>query len=337
MPRRASQKNAPNSKSIRGKYPLGSPVYRFIALSVPTDKPIEHIYKDFGHFGEVKFCVRLANSLQLTELGEYDPADECILASYQNTDMTAEKYNALVEVSELETLMKIKLSFSHQSSCITLKKYSSLCDQLIKQVHARKIFVFRLKKNIDEIKLNELMLCFGEIEAVRIVRNSNDYRSKGYGFVIYKDIRSRQASTACPGFQFEDKLIQWIPYRDDSTNPDKTVKRELQVEVEKSLGSSRLFLPIQQKIRYLDRQSTGVKVNSGSSQTRAELDGTEKQYFPQQSRRGGLPIPTHSVDHQYKFNRSRIISSAAVREYLARYSASGKPSEKPLIRIQKQL
>jgi RNA recognition motif-containing protein len=222
----------------------------------------------------------------------------------------------VVEVSELETISKIKSCRHMNYPCAVLVNFTLLCDQLIESVHSRKIFVFGLKKSIDEPKLVELFIKFGEIEAVRIVRNSNDFRSKGYGFVIYKDPKGRQAALRCEGIPYEDKFIQWIPYRDDSKSPERSLKQGSDDKSQQKMLVGDTCMGDQKKESFLERQSTGLKGESGSVGS-GQNSPSQLQYRQAPSK--SIWVPMHGdLDHQYKFNRSRIISSAAVREYFRR-------------------
>lgn len=52
------------------------------------------------------------------------------------------------------------------------------------------IFVARLPYEIDEIELQKQFVKFGEIEKIRIVRDKITNKSRGYGFIVFKDSES---------------------------------------------------------------------------------------------------------------------------------------------------
>ena len=291
-------------------------IHRFVVFGVKATTSLEYIYKHFSKFGEVKFCVKVPHHVQLSQLGEYTPADVKQFGTQVQRPAVDGEFHVLVEVSEHETILRIKDPRAVTYSCAVLAKSTPVCDSLIEDVHARKIFVFGLKKNIDEAMLFQLFSRFGDIEAVRIVRNSNDFRSKGYGFVIYKDSKSRALSLTHKGIPFEEKTIQWIPYRDDSKIGDKQTKLSKFPEEQAISRIETAPSPQMLKERDFQRQSTGLKQYSSSEESQVAYSN--------------VPYKTNllcgrnwtevqgEIDHQYKFNRSRIISSAAVRKYFAR-------------------
>lgn len=58
----------------------------------------------------------------------------------------------------------------------------------------RTIFVGRLPYEITEIELQKEFVRFGEIEKVRVVRNKSTNKSRGYGFILFKEeISARNA------------------------------------------------------------------------------------------------------------------------------------------------
>ncbi|SCU80009.1 LAFA_0B06986g1_1 [Lachancea sp. 'fantastica'] len=57
------------------------------------------------------------------------------------------------------------------------------------------IFVGRLPYSVTEVELQKLFVRFGEIDRVRVVRNRINNKSRGYGFVAFKNEHS--ARTAC--------------------------------------------------------------------------------------------------------------------------------------------
>ncbi|CEP60076.1 U1 snRNP complex subunit SNP1 LALA0_S01e02498g [Lachancea lanzarotensis] len=57
------------------------------------------------------------------------------------------------------------------------------------------IFVGRLPYSFTEVELQKLFVRFGEIDRVRVVRNRSNNKSRGYGFVAFKEEHS--ARTAC--------------------------------------------------------------------------------------------------------------------------------------------
>ncbi|SCU95836.1 LAME_0F13696g1_1 [Lachancea meyersii CBS 8951] len=59
----------------------------------------------------------------------------------------------------------------------------------------RTIFVGRLPYSVTEVELQKLFVRFGDIEKVRVVRNKMTNKSRGYGFVAFKEEHS--ARSAC--------------------------------------------------------------------------------------------------------------------------------------------
>ncbi len=55
-----------------------------------------------------------------------------------------------------------------------------------------KIYVGNLSYNVDDAKLNELFSPYGEIEEAVVIKDRMSGRSKGFGFVTFKDDESAQ-------------------------------------------------------------------------------------------------------------------------------------------------
>ncbi|AMD19985.1 HCL166Cp [Eremothecium sinecaudum] len=51
----------------------------------------------------------------------------------------------------------------------------------------RTVFVGRLPYEVDELELQKLLIKFGDIERVRVVRNKKTNQPRGYAFVLFKD------------------------------------------------------------------------------------------------------------------------------------------------------
>ncbi len=50
-----------------------------------------------------------------------------------------------------------------------------------------KVYVGNLPFNVDDGKLEEIFASFGEIEEATVIKNKFSGRSKGFGFVTFKD------------------------------------------------------------------------------------------------------------------------------------------------------
>ena len=55
-----------------------------------------------------------------------------------------------------------------------------------------KIYVGNLSYNVDDAKLTELFSPYGEIEEAVVIKDRMSGRSKGFGFVTFKDDESAQ-------------------------------------------------------------------------------------------------------------------------------------------------
>jgi len=53
-----------------------------------------------------------------------------------------------------------------------------------------KIYVGNLSFNIDDEKLREIFASYGEIEEANVIKNNFSGRSKGFGFVTFKNAES---------------------------------------------------------------------------------------------------------------------------------------------------
>lgn len=59
-----------------------------------------------------------------------------------------------------------------------------------------KIYVGNLPWSVDDAKLKELFAAFGEIEEANVIVNKFNNRSKGFGFVTFKDDESAKKAIA---------------------------------------------------------------------------------------------------------------------------------------------
>lgn len=50
-----------------------------------------------------------------------------------------------------------------------------------------KLYVGNLSYDVDDAKLNELFSKFGEVEEAKVIQDNYSGRSKGFGFVTFKD------------------------------------------------------------------------------------------------------------------------------------------------------
>ena len=59
-----------------------------------------------------------------------------------------------------------------------------------------KVYVGNLPFSVDDAKLNELFADFGEIEEANVIQNKFSGRSKGFGFVTFKDDEAAKKAIA---------------------------------------------------------------------------------------------------------------------------------------------
>jgi RNA recognition motif-containing protein len=315
------------------------PIYRFVAIGIPKNTTIAFLYKFFGQYGEVKFCVLIPHAQTIPKLGDLEetPKSPEIKADKNAATNASHIKNAsaLIEVTDQDTLDRVCARPVHINGqttiCKPLRNSTPCCEDLIQSVIDRKLFVFGLKKSVNEFILHKLFKKHGEIEATRVVRNSNDLRSKGFGFVIFKQSSSRAAALKVSSMIYERKLIKWAPYvdvrrqfmsvSDDEDGPYDSKKAwpssdgvfpmpPMSLKNSPQLFSMRRAdlksdpsfpqINLQKMLEHISDKTP----DSGSSHRRDHLKSVKRDFSP-----------------EYKFNRSRIISSAAVREYFRREMA----------------
>jgi RNA recognition motif-containing protein len=312
-------------------------VFRFVAVGIPKNTTISFLYKYFGQYGEVKFCVMIPSKQSLSAIGDLDDYPQS-LESRGNKNVTPNNLSniknssALIEVTDQDTLERVcsrPVYINGQTtSCRPLKTSSQYCEELIQSVIDRKLFIFGLKKSVNEYILHKLFKKHGEIEATRVVRNSNDLRSKGFGFVIFKDPTSRVAALKISSMIYERKLIKWAPYvdikkqfmsvSDDEGGPydNKRVWPSsdgiIPIPVVSLSSSPRISL---HKRNDLKSDPSFPQINLHKMLEHISDKGVESG---SSNRRDYLKSSNRDFPSEYKFNRSRIISSAAVREYFRR-------------------
>lgn len=93
-----------------------------------------------------------------------------------------------------------------------------------------KLYVGNLDFGIDDKKLNEIFSAFGEIEEAIVIQNKFSGRSKGFGFVTFKDAESAKKAIS----ELNDKEIEGRklkvnearPMEEKSSRPRKNFDRE---------------------------------------------------------------------------------------------------------------
>ena len=70
-----------------------------------------------------------------------------------------------------------------------------------------KVFVGGLNYNTTEESLNQLFAQFGSILSLRIVRNHETGRSRGFAFIIFDSEESAKASLSLDNSRFEGRVI----------------------------------------------------------------------------------------------------------------------------------
>ena len=253
------------------------------------------LYTYFSKFGEIKYCVMvpLDYNLKLPSLLDHE-------LPYLNYHGANRK--ALFQVVEKDVATLITQSYTVMNDT---RVYCSLVPQinqevtfLFDEVMTRKIFVFGLKKSVGEEFLRRYFGVYGAIENVRIVRHRKDSRSKGFGFVIFKNAQTRDLVLQSGPFKIHNKLVRCVPFdaQLDCINGEK--RASATTPNPKALSA--------------DLPTTSPK--SGSLHS-------SKQNLPEHVtmvQSEAQPLQAPELSHEYKFNRSRIISSVAAQNHFRR-------------------
>ncbi|KAH3663317.1 hypothetical protein OGAPHI_005307 [Ogataea philodendri] len=85
-----------------------------------------------------------------------------------------------------ELKLKIKAQQNKEHLQRSLVKWNPETDQNITGDPYKTVFVGRLDYKVNEIELRERFGQFGEIEQIRVVRDSSTGKSRGYAFILYK-------------------------------------------------------------------------------------------------------------------------------------------------------
>ena len=228
-------------------------------------------------------------------------------------------YNAIIEAGDnMQLEMLCSTQLVDVRSCHKLVQTSPLGEQLLREVKSRTLFVFGFKKHVTEVHLFELFEAhIGPVESARIVRNSSDNRSKGFGFVVLSHQRSIQRSLEIDCILLEGLVLKWSLFTEEGTQslqpraqPQEGFNKNTYSVVKQTKQSadfrySGTEFPIQKS-----NQLVAYKIAHGSKIIREHDNDSIRNPTPYE-----VPQVGYHADHQYKFNRSRIISSAAVREF----------------------
>jgi heterogeneous nuclear ribonucleoprotein A1/A3 len=74
----------------------------------------------------------------------------------------------------------------------------------------KKIFVHGLGSELTEQMLHEQFEKYGEVEEVNVVMDKHSNRSKGYGFVTFKDVASMMRALEYPEKQVNVSPVRWL-------------------------------------------------------------------------------------------------------------------------------
>jgi RNA recognition motif-containing protein len=71
----------------------------------------------------------------------------------------------------------------------------------------KQVYVGNLSYRVKEHHLREFFSCFGQIETLKIIKNHNSGRSKGYGFITFKKESYANSSLDNNGKDFEGRAL----------------------------------------------------------------------------------------------------------------------------------
>ena len=265
---------------------------------LPRQTNLSDLYIYFGQYGEVKLCTfleldpRKSSSCKIEVSNGYETStiDLCSVTVVQQcyTGKTA-----VVQILEYEAGASVLSSqnWMHGEPIVCSLVVKTNYDLLarMEEVNSRKVFIFGLKKSVGEEYLRKFFSWFGGIENVRIVRHRKDNRSKGFGFVIFKTRASRDRTLSSVQFWMDGKPIKCVPFHLFNSQTKQAPANPPQAKAGQGLSRDMSTLP----------SSTGP----WSLNTIKAMEPSE-------------------VQQNYRFNRSRIISSAAVHSYYRRNPAS---------------
>jgi RNA recognition motif. (a.k.a. RRM, RBD, or RNP domain) len=271
--------------------------------NIPQKTDVSEVYVAFGRYGEVKIAamVPLGNDIGIPEpnKGSHNFSERGTKSEPQSMRM------AILQVVEHECAQDIiKTQILIQGQTVTTRlipKLSSQLSALLKEANSRKMFVFGLKKSVGEEFLKKMFGKFGQIENVRIVRHRKDNRSKGFGFVIFKNLEAKHMALTSGPYHIHGKQVNIVPF----DCPDEKKSQAI----------------ANQAIHRKSSKGTRDSIDAPTSNQAADKhDQTSLQSASMQ------PAQERDFQPEYKFNRSRIISSAAVQEYFRRRTVNWAPN-----------
>lgn len=97
----------------------------------------------------------------------------------------------------------------------------------------RKIFVSGLPKTVDDEKLKRAFESFGPVDVCYIIKHHKDYRSKGFGFVSFRNKQDRDRAVTSDSMFIDGKAISSVQYNSKYYN-----KSETTIQVKDATNSS---------------------------------------------------------------------------------------------------
>ncbi|KAG7875960.1 hypothetical protein KL938_004894 [Ogataea parapolymorpha] len=150
-----------------------------------------------------------------------------------------------------ETKAKLKSQQNKEALQRALLKWNPETDTNIAGDPYKTVFVGRLDYTVNEIELREKFAQFGEIDQIRVVRDTNTGKSRGYAFILYKS-----ESDAKLAFQKGNRMV----IKDRAVIVDIERGRVVKNWKPRRLGGGLGGRQIAQKHKYIEQQEPAPKM-----------------------------------------------------------------------------
>jgi RNA recognition motif-containing protein len=89
-----------------------------------------------------------------------------------------------------------------------VSSFISKISRIFSPAKSNTVYIGNFPYSTNKNELVELFKQFGDIKSIRVIKDSNHKRSKGYGFLTFNEISSANESLKLEGTKFKGRTIR---------------------------------------------------------------------------------------------------------------------------------
>lgn len=261
-----NEKGDQEDKKVEVKKEQRRVAFDIFVGGLPSDTTKEALLEYFGQFGEIAKCApqfwgkKSSKNWKCKGFG---------IISCKNE----QTYSKILE-QKLHKFRDRKIECKPKLKKTKLAKYS-------KNLLKRKIFISGLPSYVTSEKLETILSeNIGEVEIAYVIKHRKSKKSRGFGFVVFKNQSDREKLLEMGSFQVKDRMIKCSAYEPKAKADDQSQKAEIERNPLTENQGKDSVKPTSSKTDSLCEQEFNTSFAPINKDEAGKLDSTKKHPSP---------------------------------------------------------